>query len=46
MGVEVERKEIIWEKGNRFDTDFMKAMNGTAVSKGGGEAIQGISPEQ
>ena len=28
---------------DRFDTDFMKAMNGAAVSKGGGEAIQGIS---
>ena len=28
---------------DRFDTVFMKVMNGAAVSKGGGEAIQGIS---
>lgn len=27
---------------DRFDTDFMKATKGRAVSKGGGEAVQGI----
>ena len=28
---------------NRFDTEFMKVMDGKALSKGGGEAIQGLS---
>ena len=28
---------------NRFDTDFMLAMNQQGVSKGGGEAIQGLA---
>ena len=28
---------------NRFDTDFMVAMNTKGVSKGGGEAIQGLA---
>jgi L-asparaginase II len=28
---------------NRFDTEFIKTMKGRAISKGGGEAIQGIS---
>jgi L-asparaginase II len=28
---------------NRFDTEFMKVMDSRAVSKGGGEAIQGLS---
>jgi len=27
---------------NRFDTDFMKVMKGRAVSKGGGEAVNGM----
>ena len=28
---------------NRFDTDFMIAMNSGGISKGGGEAIQGLA---
>ena len=28
---------------NRFDTDFMIATNSKGVSKGGGEAIQGLA---